>query len=267
MDEQVYRFRHRDVMGAVIRILDDETLSVNEFLDEQHQLGEGDECAFAYTCCYLAYRGRHILVDAGFDPDTTAGALESLDVLPEDIALVLLTHADRDHVAGLLMPDGSLAYPNALHTIGREHWQHLGTPEMLASLDGERAAFYRKLLRALEDHVMLCDDGCEVEDGIRFLLSSGHRIGHGVYELETDGTPLIHSGDSFLHPLFAEHPDWVNLTDSKPDEAVESRKALVARAAASQALVLGSHIPFPGIGQLDEIGDMLYQWTAVAAEE
>ena len=266
MEEQIHRFRHHDIEGAVIRIMDDEILSLNEFLPEEHRLDDGDEYEFAYTCCYLKHRGRHILIDAGFDPDTAPGALESIDVLPEDIEFVLLTHADRDHVAGLLMPDGSLTYPNAQHVIGKELWDNLSDPATLEALDDERSAFYRKLVRVLDDSIQLCDGESDVFDGIRFIPTAGHRIGHAVYQFASEDMPLIHTGDAFFHPIFAEHPDWANVTDSIPDQAVESRKLLVARAAGSDAVIISTHIPFPGIGQLKKINDLLYQWMPAAID-
>ena len=263
MLEIVHRFTHEDIEGAVIRILEDELLTTNEFLAEEHHLAEGAEYRFAYTCCYLRHRGRHLLIDAGFDCDTAPGALESIDVTPEEIEVVLLTHADRDHVAGLLMPDGTFTYPNAQHVIGHELWENLRKPETLASLDGERQAFFRRFVRAFDDAMQLCKDESEVIDGIRFIPSPGHRVGHAVYEFATDGPPLLHTGDSFFHPLFAEHPDWPNVTDSLPEQAVASRIRLVGRAAASEALVLSSHIPFPGIGRI-EPADGAYRWVPIA---
>jgi len=266
VEEQIYRFRHHDIEGAVIRIMDDEILSLNEFLPEERQLDEGDEYEFAYTCCYLKYRNKHILIDAGFDPDTTPGALESIDVSPEDIDLVLLTHADRDHVAGLLMADGTFTYPNAQHVISKELWDNLSDPATLAALDDERGAFYRKLLRVFEDHIRLCDGESEIVDGIRFIPNPGHRIGHAVYEFASEEAPLIHTGDAFFHPIFAEHPDWTNVTDSIPDQAVESRKLLVARAEETGATILSTHTPFPGIGRLEKTDELVYQWTPAETE-
>ena len=266
MEEQVHRFRHHNIEGAVIRIMDDEILSLNEFLDEEHQLDEGDDYEFAYTCCYLRHRGKHILIDAGFDPDTTPGALESIDVPPEDIELVLLTHADRDHVAGLLMTDGSLTYPNARHIISKDLWDNLSNPETLDSLDNERSTFYRKLIKAFDDHIQLCEGECDLVEGIRFILSPGHRIGHAVYEFASEAVPLLHTGDAFFHPIFAEHPDWTNITDSIPDQALESRKLLVARVAESGALILSTHIPFPGMGRLEKTDELVYQWTPAEIE-
>ena len=264
MLDNVHRFTcEEDIEGAVIRVLDDEELTLDEFLEPAHRPVGGSAYRFAYTCCYLRHRGKHILIDAGFDPDTPPGALESIGVNAAQIDLVLLTHADRDHVAGLLMPDGTFTYPNAQHVIGLDLWDHLRRPETLealAQLGEERQAFYRKLVRAFDSHLQLADGEKPVAAGIGYIPCPGHRIGHGVYELQTSGAPLLHTGDAFFHPLFAEHPDWPNVTDSLPDQAVNSRRALVARAADTEALVLSTHIPFPGIGRIERDGDG-FRWV------
>ena len=263
MLENVHRFAHEKIEGAVIRIMEDEIVTVNEFLSEEHKAGKPNEYAFAYTCCYLRYNDKHVLVDVGFDWDTVPGALESFDVAPEEIELVLLTHADRDHVGGLLMPGGAFTYPNAQHVIGHELWQNLRKPETLAALDEQRRSFFHRLLHAFDETMQLCEDESEVVEGVTFVPSPGHRIGHAVYEFATDGPPLLHTGDAFFHPVFAEHPDWPNVTDSLPDQAVASRKVLVERAVASEALVLSSHLPFPGIGRI-EAANGGYRWVPIS---
>jgi len=263
MIENVYRFAYEDIEGAVIRVSDDEELSLHEFLGAEHRTDELADYAFAYTCCYVRHRSRNILIDGGFDPDTVPGALDAFDVTPEEIELVLITHADRDHVAGLLRADGSFTYPNAQHVIGFDLWDNLRRPETLdglAQLGEERQAFFRKLVRAFDNQLLLAKTEESVADGIHYVPAPGHRIGHGVYEIQTSGRPLLHTGDAFFHPVFAEHPDWPNITDSIPDQAVESRKLLVARAADTRALVLSAHIPFPGIGQIERDG-RAYRWV------
>ena len=266
MNDHIFRFHHEGIDGAVIRVLEDEILSVNEFLSEDHQHGDTDEYAFAYTSCYLNVYGRHVLIDAGFDPDTVPGALESIDVLPEDINWVLLTHADRDHVGGLLMGNGSLTYPNAQHVIGKALWEDLSNPETLAALSDERSPFFRRLVAALDSRLQLCEGEELVTADITFLLSSGHRLGHAVYEIKTQGTPLVHTGDSYFHPLFIESPAWINRVDSLPDVGSNSRQRLTERLAQTAACVLGSHLPFPGIGTILRDGSD-YRWVSRTEHE
>ncbi len=248
----------------MIRTLDDEIVSLGEFLEDEHRAEADVEYAFAYTCCYVRHRGRHVLIDGGYDPDTVAGALEAMDVQPEDIEIVLLTHADRDHVAGLLLPDGSPTYPRARHVIGKDAWDHLSQAETLAALDRDRGAFYRKLLRTFENRIRLIEGESVVADGIRFLPTPGHRSGHGVYEFATADSPLIHSGDAFFHSVFVEHPDWPNVTDSFLEQASQSRAWLVEHIAQSGALVLSTHMPFPGMGQIAKLDRATFQWEPVA---
>jgi len=263
VQELIYPFHYHDVLGAVIRVLDDEILSVNDFLPAEHRLESNDEYEFAYTCCYLRYRGKNILLDAGFDPDTTPGALECMDVQAEDVDLVLITHGDRDHVAGLIMHDGSLTYPHARHIMSSELWNYLSQPETLDRMPDDRASFYRAFVRALDSEVELYDEETTIEEGITFIPNPGHRVGHVIYAFETDGTPLVYSADAFQHVLFAEHPDWPNVTDSDPDQAMESRRQLVAKLAESHALVLATHLPFPGMGTLSSQQGHLYCWSPV----
>jgi len=259
MQQQTYRFEHHGVAGAVIRILDDETLSLNEFLTPERQSDDAEDYDFAYTAAYINYSGKHVLVDAGFDPDTVPGALESLGIEPEEIDLVLLTHADSDHIAGLLMQDGGLTYPNAEHVIGKMLWENLRKPETLALVPEERAPFFKRFVSTFEDKIRCCEDGEVVSEGVRFVLNHGHRVGHAVYEFSTAETPIVHTGDAFFHPVFAEHPDWVNRTDSLPEEAVESRRQLVPQLAAVRTLIMSSHIPFPGLGYLRK-SNAGYHW-------
>lgn len=267
MQEQLQAFTHHEIQGAVIRVLADERLSVNEFLEKEHHLEFGDEYAFAYTCCYVRHRGCHILIDAGFEPDTPAGALEAMDVAPDEVGWVLLTHVDRDHAAGLLLPDGSLAYPSARHVVAKELWDHLCRDETLTALAPDREAFYRRLLVALESKIELVHGMAELSDGIRFIPCPGHRIGHGAYELACSHEPLIHSGDAFFHPLFAEHPDWRNVADSMPAQAAKSRRHLVEHIVRSEALVLSSHMPFPGIGRIRRTGEAFDWQSPVESQE
>jgi len=264
MTVRIHRFTHHDTTGAVI-CFEEETLDLNEFLSEEHRSAEPSEYSFAYTCCVLNHRGRHVLIDAGFEPEPIVNALADLGVGPDEIELILLTHADRDHVAGLLSPEGKPIYANARHVIGRELWTDLRKPETLASLadNEEREAFFRRFVAAFDDRMELFDGERDVADGVRFVPCPGHRIGHAVYELATGGSPLLHTGDALFHPLFAEQPSWPNVTDSTPDQAVESRQRLVAHAAETGALVLSSHIPYPGIGRIAPDG-AAHRWTPAA---
>lgn len=262
MNERIHRFAHRGIKGAVIRILDDDPRSLNELLDDEHKLPEDRTLAFAYTCCYVRHRDRHVMIDGGIDGDEVTAQLAILDVKPEDVDLVLITHVDRDHVAGLILQvgDGELTYPNARYAIDAGLWKELQNDESYDELPKHLQRLFKVFVARLEGRVILCDEETEVIGQIRFVPCPGHRPGHAAYELTTDAEPLLHVGDAFLHPVFIEHPDWLAAGDTFPDQAVESRKRLIERASESNALVLATHVPWPGIGTIHADGAAVH-WT------
>jgi len=127
MDDRIHLFAHGGIEGAVLRILDDEPQSLNELLPDEYRLPEDRTVPLAFTCCYVHHRGCHVMIDGGIDGDEVTAQLDGLDVRPEDVDLVLITHLDRDHVAGLILQigDGELTYPNARYAIDAGLWRLL----------------------------------------------------------------------------------------------------------------------------------------------
>ncbi len=56
--------------------------------------------------------------------------------------------------------------------------------------------------------------------------------------------------DALFHPIYLTHPDWRWSFDAAPEQAQKDRQQLIELAASEQALVFGSHLPFPGVGRL-----------------
>lgn len=251
-DEKLHLFTHGGTTGVVIRILPDDTRSLNELLPEELRQTPDHKLSFAYTCCYLNHRGRHVMIDAGIDGDEVTASLAKVGVSATDIDLVCITHVDRDHVAGLLLQigDGQLAYPNARYAIDAELWAKLHEPGTYDSLPKHLQRLFRRLKDLLVDRVILCNSESTVADGITFVPCSGHRLGHAAYEFATDDTPILHIGDAVLHPVWFEHPDWPVIGDTFPEQAIESRNNILNRARITEALVIGTHLPWPGIHTL-----------------
>ena len=246
-EDKLHLFDHGGTTGAVIRILPDATRSLNEMLPEELQQTPDRRLKLAYTCCYLNHRDRHIMIDAGIDGDEVTATLSELGVSAGDIELVCLTHADRDHVAGLLLQigDGELAYPNAKYAIDAGLWADLHKPETYDALPKHLNRLFQRLKKLIEDRVILCDGETAVAEGITFIPAPGHRPGHGAYEFATDGTPILHIGDAALNPVWFEHLDWPTTIDTDPEGAMESRKVILDRAKATDALAIGTHLPWP----------------------
>jgi len=254
MTERTRRFQHHGVEGAVLRAAEDGSLSLNSLLAEGYRRPVDVQLQYPYTACYVLHGARHVLIDAGIDAAQTAENLGALRVRLEDVAWVLITHADWDHVLGLLHSDDRLAYPNARHVLGREAWRSLERPEDPTRLTAERRAFCATLVDRLRTRVILCEGETEVAPGITFVPAPGHRAGNAAYELASRATPLLHLGDSLFQPFQVEEPDVRLEGNADEDAAIETRRRLVQRALEKEALVLASHFPWPGIGEIRQRG-------------
>jgi glyoxylase-like metal-dependent hydrolase (beta-lactamase superfamily II) len=77
------------------------------------------------------------------------------------------------------------------------------------------------------------------------------------------GGAAVHAGDTLLHPISVEHPDWVASFDVWPDEVVRARRRLLPKLADEHLLVVNNHFPAPGFGRVAAEGDG-WRWVPVA---
>ena len=65
----------------------------------------------------------------------------------------------------------------------------------------------------------------------------------------------VNTGDTVLHPLHLERPDWVPVYDILTELANVSKQQIFDWAAVTQSLVLGQHFPpFPNVGYVAKKG-------------
>jgi hypothetical protein len=62
-----------------------------------------------------------------------------------------------------------------------------------------------------------------------------------------------------------ERAPWVSSFDVYPLEAMETKKAVVARAIAERQLVVAVHCAFPGLGYMTQTPAGKNKWTPVEA--
>jgi glyoxylase-like metal-dependent hydrolase (beta-lactamase superfamily II) len=232
------------------------------------------EISTPYSALLVDTGSTRILVDTGagtLGPNT--GKLpESLALTgfqPEDIHVVILSHAHPDHIAGVQL------FPNAVVVMMRkefEFWTSAGTQARLEAgqvydlgpLEAVMAASVRDHLAPARDHLRLLDRPTEVAAGILVFPAPGHTAGHAAVLVSSDRQQLLYVGDAMLHPAQFEHPEWVCAFDLFPAETVCTRRGLLERAAADRCLLAGYHLPGgPGAVQARQAS---FRWeSAVAA--
>ena len=81
--------------------------------------------------------------------------------------------------------------------------------------------------------------------------------------VSSQGKHLIHLADAVGHPVLMEHPSWVWAYDFMPPAAQQAKNQLLNCAVELDALVFGSHLPFPGIGRVYRQDDG-WRWKPMA---
>jgi len=169
-------------------------------------------------------------------------SLATLDLTPEDVTDVLLTHLHFDHGGGVACPDGDtwkLTFPNATHHLQRAQWEHA-----LAPNQRDRASYFRERIEILEreKRLELYDGGGPFAEGIELLTFDGHTPGQQLPKISDGTTTLFHCGD--LVPLVAHLPTpYIMSYDLQPVLSMEEKVRTLTRAADEEWLLFFEHDP------------------------
>lgn len=225
---------------------------------------------------FVIVRGAdRILLDTGlgeFGPPTAGKFLANLaaaGLQPGDITHVLISHYHGDHINGLRKRDGSWTFANAkVHVPSVEHAYWMDDAKMAAAPEGLKGAF-QNVRRVFADmpatKLVRFEPGAPVVPGIASIAAFGHTPGHTLFETTSAGQAFTYLADLTNVPtLFARNPDWAVQFDMDAEAARKVRREMLARVAASNALVGGFHFPFPAFGRKTPAGDG-YAFQALAA--
>lgn len=187
-----------------------------------------------------------VLFDTGLAADGITAALTAAGYTPDQVDVVVLTHMHGDHIGGL-SGEAGLTFPNARYVTGaveHNHWSQAGN-------DG-----FDSKVRPLADNTTLLDDGGAVVGGITALAAFGHSPGHMAFQLESDGQSLVITGDTANHYVWSlQKPDWEVRFDMDKAAAAATRKRVFGMLAAEHIPFIGYHMPFPGVGFVETLGD------------
>lgn len=212
-----------------------------------------------------------ILIDPGFDhpgsPHDAAWpglvrspglqvALDALGIVPAGITHVLITHTHFDHYAGVAEERDAVVvprYPNARVFVSGADWQqHPQRSDPASPLMTRLGAIAsRGLLETVSGER-------EIVPGVSMLPAPGETAGHCVIRVRSAGRTFYYLGDLVHHACEMAHPDWVPARRDAP-ALLASRERILADAAASGAVVVYSHEPFPPWGRVFRAGGS-YRW-------
>lgn len=203
--------------------------------------------------------GRAILVDTGFGdavPGVSALLLQlaSLNISPEKVDTVLLTHAHSDHAGGLLH-EGQRVFPKARVLVCAaelDYWLGLNAKDA----NNANAALVRKVVDAYGDDIQTFSAGDEVLPLIGSIDASGHTPGHTAFRFKAEkGGDLLIAGDA-IHAAALQFPlpEECASYDMDKEKAVAARKMLLSLAAQENLIFAGMHLPYPGAGKVSVQG-------------
>ncbi len=118
-----------------------------------------------------------------------------------------------------------------------------------------------KLVVPLAENMTFLQPDQEVVPGIRAVQSFGHSLGHMSFLVESDGKSCLIWGDVTNHYVFSlQKPEWQVAFDDNPDQAMASRKRILDMTATDKLLVVGFHMPFPAVGNV-ELLNGVHRWV------
>ncbi len=200
--------------------------------------------------------GKTIIFDAGLgdyledrqkklysitQPSRLGSGLRTLDLTPDDVDIVILTHLHWDHAGGAVrLVDGksAMVFKNALHYVHRDEWEDGSHPD-------ERTAgvYFPDRLRVIEDagRLRLIDrDVEEILPGLVVRKIGGHTRGQLGVEIESQGQKLIYYSDNFPSCYHLKVP-YVSATDLFPLDTQRCKRETLPKAYAGGWLITMDH--------------------------
>ena len=235
--------------------------------DEQNRIPSG------HRCLLVRASGTTILVETGLgtrlsdkqirnlgltrpEGDLLTG-LARLEVSPEEIDLVILTHLHADHCGGNMRLDGDRlvpTFPNAEYWVQRLEYADAAFPN-----ERTRGTYFLENYDPLyvAGQMRLLDGETDIVPGMRCVVTPGHTRGHQSIVFEQGGQAAIFLGDLAILGVHFANLAWMAAYDVEPLVTLETKRAWQRWVLAHEAQLLFGHDPFITVGRLAEDEDRL----------
>ena len=177
--------------------------------------------------------------------------LRSKGISPEDITMVIMTHAHVDHVGTNLKRDGDKVepvFPRARYWVSSVDWEACHNEELQRDRFPNAPAQVWPLeeLGVLE----LFDGEHAFTSHLTSLPTPGHTPGHMSITVSSQGEKALITGD-IAHSVAQVHEtDWFPAADIIPDLAVETRTRIFEQLERDGTVAASGHFPAPGFGRV-----------------
>jgi glyoxylase-like metal-dependent hydrolase (beta-lactamase superfamily II) len=180
--------------------------------------------------------GKNILVEAGLGKGKLSekqlrnfgvtaesdveGSLQQLDLVPEDIDYVLMTHLHNDHVGGLTKLENGVyrsTFPRAKIITSTIEWDEMRNPNIRS-----KSTYWKENWEAIVSQVIPFDEKWSLGP-ITMYHTGGHSNGHSILLIEDEGEIALHMAD--LMPTHAhKNPLWVMAYDDYPMDSIAAKE-------------------------------------------
>lgn len=225
--------------------------------------------------CLLIDTGQHkVLLETGNGDGTTPPGrlcerLQVAGIAPAAIDIVIVSHADADHIGGVVDAGGNLVFPQARFVLSAVEWAFWLSDTQRARpnalLDEATVQWANHLpkqrLPYLREKATLVSTDAEVVPGIRTVAIPGHTPGMIATVIASANEQLYFIGDVVYDLDLSEegqivvNPEFHAAVDFDPTQARTTREQLFAQAARDRTLLMAYHTPFPGLGYIEQAAD------------
>ena len=211
--------------------------------------------------------GRTILFDAGTGGQVAPSAgrmaehMRAAGIDPASVGTVLISHFHPDHIFGLMTKDTNApVYPTAEIVMPEAEYKWWTDAAVFTKLPPARHDLAKRIQAVFpgwkeKGQIRLVGNDVEVAPGIRTIDSPGHTPGHMAWHVSSGSQQLLVLADVVTYdPLFLRNPGWHASFDADGPLAEASRRKLLARALADNAMVTAYHFVFPSAGTIAKDG-------------
>ena len=218
---------------------------------------ENNLCNWAMRCLLVVDGERKILIDNGIGnkqdekwlkhyylngDDSLEASLAKVDITPEDITDVLLTHMHFDHCGGSVKWNDDntgyeLAFPNATYWTSKKQYEWATNPNRR-----EKASFLKENIAPIEESgsLRLIEEEGEFIPNINFKLYNGHTDGQVIPHIKVNGKTVVFMAD--LLPATAHIPmPWIMAYDTRPLLTLKDKERFFTEAVENNYILFFEH--------------------------